>query len=185
MGWQAAYDIGQQPVSTDLLHERGALSMIALDGASCALCHQITDVGLGTPESFGGGYNITQDLVTFGPFDDPVEVGMETDSNYSPALTGTNWKTASSRSGLLAFYGEEKRPRPRWRCSSAQATGSQWTFAPRCRPTRRGRSGSTSGSLPRRGSTTFVAASRTRRFRRFVWTAAGTSAPSSLTKSSL
>ena len=85
MGWQAAYDIGQQPVSTDLLHERGALSMIALDGASCALCHQITDVGLGTPESFGGGYNITQDLVTFGPFDDPVEVGMETDSNYSPA----------------------------------------------------------------------------------------------------
>jgi hypothetical protein len=46
----------------------------ALDGVSCALCHQITAQKLGTPESFSGGFVVTQPDAAgvhpeFGPFE--------------------------------------------------------------------------------------------------------------------
>ena len=33
-------------------------ALLAADGVSCSVCHQITDRGLGTPESFVGGFHI-------------------------------------------------------------------------------------------------------------------------------
>jgi hypothetical protein len=46
---------------------------LAMDGVSCTLCHQISEAGLGQPESFSGGFVIDTDLpvgerLTFGPY---------------------------------------------------------------------------------------------------------------------
>ena len=65
-----------------------AENLLAYDGVSCTLCHQITDEKLGTPASFTGGYviNVSPDRVRnsaateprsiFGPF--KIEKGLET-----------------------------------------------------------------------------------------------------------
>jgi hypothetical protein len=44
-----------------------------MDGVSCTLCHQISEAGLGQPDSFSGGFVINTDLpagerLTFGPY---------------------------------------------------------------------------------------------------------------------
>jgi len=41
-----------------LLDPQNPLYPLALDGVSCTLCHQITEKGLGQPESFSGGFVI-------------------------------------------------------------------------------------------------------------------------------
>lgn len=46
---------------------------LAMDGVSCTLCHQISETGLGQPDSFSGGFVIDTDLpagerLTFGPY---------------------------------------------------------------------------------------------------------------------
>jgi hypothetical protein len=52
--------------------------LIAHDGVSCTVCHQITDQNLGSPESFTGGFVIDTTQVTersiFGPFE--VDTGL-------------------------------------------------------------------------------------------------------------
>lgn len=66
-------------------------ALLAADGVSCTLCHQILDRKLGRPESFNGGFDI--DLVepwrkrpVFGPFE--IDVGratiMHSSSEYRP-----------------------------------------------------------------------------------------------------
>jgi Cytochrome c554 and c-prime len=45
----------------------------AMDGVSCAVCHQIREEGLGLPESYTGGYSIDSELpdgqrLSFGPY---------------------------------------------------------------------------------------------------------------------
>lgn len=49
------------------------LHTLAMDGVSCALCHQIRDTQLGLPDSYNGGYVIDSELpqgdrVMFGPY---------------------------------------------------------------------------------------------------------------------
>jgi hypothetical protein len=49
------------------------LHILALDGISCTLCHQISETNFGQPESYSGKYAIDADLpagerMTFGPF---------------------------------------------------------------------------------------------------------------------
>jgi mono/diheme cytochrome c family protein len=49
------------------------LHNLAMDGVSCALCHQIRDTSLGLPDSYNGGYVIDSEIpqgdrVMFGPY---------------------------------------------------------------------------------------------------------------------
>ncbi|MGH2627935.1 MAG: hypothetical protein ACRDHY_14950, partial [Anaerolineales bacterium] len=49
------------------------LHTLAMDGVSCALCHQIRDTNLGLPDSYNGGYVIDREIpqgdrVIFGPY---------------------------------------------------------------------------------------------------------------------
>jgi hypothetical protein len=46
---------------------------LAMDGVSCTVCHQISEAGLGQPDTFSGGFVIEPDLpagerLTFGPY---------------------------------------------------------------------------------------------------------------------
>jgi hypothetical protein len=80
------------PVGSGASHE----SLLAYDGVSCTICHQITGDKLGTPESFTGGYVIapppaggkpTEPRSLFGPFQ--IEKGLTTvmhsSSEFKPA----------------------------------------------------------------------------------------------------
>lgn len=56
-----------------LLNQEHGLHDLAMDGVSCALCHQIREEGLGSPESYSGGFQIDQELpfgerLIFGPY---------------------------------------------------------------------------------------------------------------------
>ena len=64
---------------------------LAMDGNSCTLCHQITDVNFGTAESFSGGYAIDDTLpqgerVLYSQFQSPPELveQMRTASGFAP-----------------------------------------------------------------------------------------------------
>jgi hypothetical protein len=73
------------------LHEAG------IEGVSCTLCHQIGDVGLGTMESFTGGYTVDTsteppDRQAFGPYEQPFAPPMQMHTGFVPvhgAHTGT------------------------------------------------------------------------------------------------
>jgi hypothetical protein len=61
----------------------------AMDGVSCALCHQIQEIGLGEEASFSGGYVVDTDAVSpdrpvFGPFDDQFQQLMINTVGYTP-----------------------------------------------------------------------------------------------------
>jgi hypothetical protein len=65
------------------LHEAG------IEGVSCTLCHQIGDVGLGTQESFTGGYSVdtsTEPPVRqiFGPYEQPFGRPMQMHTGFEP-----------------------------------------------------------------------------------------------------
>ena len=65
------------------LHEAG------IEGVSCTLCHQIGDVGLGTMESFTGGYSVdtsTEPPVrpAYGPYENPFGRPMQMHTGYLP-----------------------------------------------------------------------------------------------------
>jgi hypothetical protein len=65
------------------LHEAG------IEGVSCTLCHQIGDVGLGTMESFTGGYSVDTSTeppvrLAFGPYKDPFGRPMQMHTGYLP-----------------------------------------------------------------------------------------------------
>ncbi len=61
----------------------------AIDGISCAFCHQIEDVGLGEQTIFSGKYSIdttteSPDRVNYGPFPDPDQDTMRLTSGFTP-----------------------------------------------------------------------------------------------------
>ena len=64
----------------------------AREGTSCTLCHQIRDEGLGSDDSFSGGYKIaaagdTGDFTIYGPYQNPHQGGansMMNRSGYTP-----------------------------------------------------------------------------------------------------
>jgi hypothetical protein len=69
------------------LHEAG------IEGVSCALCHQIGDVGLGTMESFTGGYSVdtsteAPDRQAFGPYQQPFAPPMQMHTGFLPVYGG-------------------------------------------------------------------------------------------------
>ena len=68
------------------------LHVLAMDGVSCSLCHQIREDGLGLPVSYNGGYVIDKELpegerLAFGPYtiDKDQSDRMVAGSGYLPA----------------------------------------------------------------------------------------------------
>jgi hypothetical protein len=71
---------------------RGEMDLLAADGVSCAMCHQIQSDRLGTPESFTGGYVIDfampfEKRPVFGPY--KIERGQTTIMNSATGLVPT------------------------------------------------------------------------------------------------
>jgi len=74
-------------LDTGFLDDRNPLHEAAMDGVSCTLCHQVQPDGLGTPDSFTGGYVIDTstdipDRALFGPYPDPVDRTMHTRTGF-------------------------------------------------------------------------------------------------------
>jgi len=87
------YQIFSANGNTGLLDMDDSSSLFnhAMDGVSCALCHQIEDVGLGTPQSMTGGYTIptateaTKDArPAYGQYANPDAIYMMTVGNFTP-----------------------------------------------------------------------------------------------------
>lgn len=70
----------------DLLGGKAKEQVLAREGVSCTLCHQIRPDGLGTPASYTGGYVIGTDRKIFGPHADPFVVPMQNHVDYTPEL---------------------------------------------------------------------------------------------------
>jgi ferredoxin len=74
-------------LGTGFLDDENRLHEAAIDGVSCTLCHQVQPDGLGTPDSFTGGYVIDTstdipDRELFGPYPDPVDRTMHTRTGF-------------------------------------------------------------------------------------------------------
>jgi len=78
---QAEYD-GQSDYSFVEMVE----SPLAMDGVSCAVCHQIQDQDLGQSESFSGHFTIEDNRLIYGPFSNPVVGPMASMVNYTPTM---------------------------------------------------------------------------------------------------
>ncbi len=66
-----------------------ALHPAAIDGVSCTMCHQVSDVNLGTMESFSGHYTVDTSTnppnrLIFGPYQQPVAQVMRNNSGFNP-----------------------------------------------------------------------------------------------------
>ncbi|HQV33708.1 MAG TPA: multiheme c-type cytochrome, partial [Calditrichia bacterium] len=57
---------------------------MAWDGVSCTVCHQINPGNLGTPESWSGHYEIVNDRLIYGPYDNMLQQPMVTVVHYLP-----------------------------------------------------------------------------------------------------
>ena len=84
---------GEEPAALDegFLRQDHPLHTLAIDGVSCALCHQIREEGLGLPGSYNGGFVIDTETpvgarLTFGPFTiEEAQSGlMQAASGYIP-----------------------------------------------------------------------------------------------------
>jgi len=113
----------------------------AIDGVSCALCHQVEKEGLGEPESFSGGFSIDTERprgwrLAYGPFppaQGPGEV-MRGSSGYRPvegSQTGQSELCASCHTLYTPYVGEdgevagtfpEQVPYLEWQHSDHQGT---------------------------------------------------------------
>ncbi len=82
-------------LTSDVLTAGGAPTDLALDGVSCAMCHQIEADGLGEEASFSGGYTTAGTATVYGPHADPFAHPMEQRSGFTPV------ESAHSQSGEL------------------------------------------------------------------------------------
>jgi hypothetical protein len=84
--------IDQQPISIldgGYLDPDHPLNTMAMDGVSCALCHQIQDANLGQEASFSGYYTIdaqtrAPDRLIYSPFPEPDPDMMQRTMGYKP-----------------------------------------------------------------------------------------------------
>jgi hypothetical protein len=144
------------PMSRRLAHEGGVKArvfehlpagggrdpddLLAHDGVSCTICHQISDEKLGTPESFTGGFTLASRDATgrvpmFGPFE--IDRGrqrvMHSSTGFAPtagahirqselcATCHTLYTTARDRSGQPTGKFPEQVPYLEWRHSAFAA----------------------------------------------------------------
>lgn len=74
---------------TGFLNEANPFHGLAMDGVSCALCHQIADESLGEQAAFSGGYVIdtstdSPNRLIYGPFPNPFTRQMQNNLGYTP-----------------------------------------------------------------------------------------------------
>lgn len=69
-------------------------AQLGLDGVSCAVCHQITDKGLGSDESFTGHFEINKESKIFGPHANPFTMPMQRHVGYTPTHSSHILKSA-------------------------------------------------------------------------------------------
>lgn len=84
MAYTANQRRGDDRISLAVLHEDSDLSRLAIDGVSCTSCHQIEADNLGTPASFTGGFEMTEEKTAFGPFADVYAEPMENRNGFTP-----------------------------------------------------------------------------------------------------
>lgn len=89
MGHEEAHDAGDDSYTLD----EGLQDALAMDGVSCTLCHQVQPDNLGTIASFSGGYDISPNRVTYGPYENPVRNPMFNITGYEP-LYGAHMNTS-------------------------------------------------------------------------------------------
>ncbi|MRG97656.1 hypothetical protein [Polyangium spumosum] len=65
----------------------GEEALLARDGVTCTLCHQIADEGLGKTSSFGGGFVIGYEREIYGPHLVPKVDPMQLIVNYTPTAS--------------------------------------------------------------------------------------------------
>ncbi|HYP00102.1 MAG TPA: hypothetical protein VER76_07915 [Pyrinomonadaceae bacterium] len=63
---------------------------LARDGVSCAVCHHISDEGLGTPATYTGKFNTGKPDEIFGPYEDVATVPMKNSLGLTPRKTKEN-----------------------------------------------------------------------------------------------
>lgn len=61
----------------------------AIEGVSCTLCHQVSDVNFGQADSYSGGYKIDTstnppDRLIYGPYPQPVAQVMQASTGFNP-----------------------------------------------------------------------------------------------------
>jgi hypothetical protein len=60
---------------------------LARDGVTCTVCHQIEPDNFGTPESYSGHYQITDERLIYGPFELPLTWPMFNNTGFDPAYS--------------------------------------------------------------------------------------------------
>ena len=104
-----------------------------MDGVSCTLCHQITPDNFGMVNSFSGGYEISDERVTFGPYENPRLQPMLNLTGYEPrysphmdeaelcATCHTLFTPYVNEAGEVAGEFAEQTPFLEWRASEYPA----------------------------------------------------------------
>lgn len=69
-----------------LLKGKDARSVLAFDGVSCTVCHQIEAKGLGSEESFTGNFSVGHDELIYGPHREPFDMPMIMHVDFQPTF---------------------------------------------------------------------------------------------------
>ncbi len=72
---------------------------LARDGISCAVCHHISDEGLGTPATYTGKFKTGKADEIYGPFQDVVTLPMKNSLGLTPLKTKANQIQKSAMCG--------------------------------------------------------------------------------------
>jgi hypothetical protein len=83
MGRTEAIYHGTSAYSIEEMEDDG----LALDGVSCAACHQIADIGLGTDSTYSGRYVVEDQRVIYGPYESPLAGPMAMGSGFTPVYS--------------------------------------------------------------------------------------------------
>ncbi len=76
-----------EDLELELLEDEGDLGHLVRNGVNCTVCHQITETGLGTEESWNGNYEINSDQIIYGPHQDVATGPMQAHTGYTPTYS--------------------------------------------------------------------------------------------------
>jgi len=80
----AEAELDGQTVALSLLQADQDRAHFARDGVTCTVCHQIEPAGLGTTDSFSGGFVIEATGNIYGPHDDNFVMPMQNRTGFTP-----------------------------------------------------------------------------------------------------
>jgi cytochrome c553 len=72
---------------------------LARDGVSCAVCHHISDEGLGTPATYTGKFNVGKAEEIYGPYQEVATLPMKNSLGLTPRKTKENQISKSALCG--------------------------------------------------------------------------------------